>query len=128
MSQQASAPAFAMPQGASTGSPWEQNMQAQLARGTPQDLALQQQYMARQAAAGTGPQFQGAGRPGWQTSNAGQDMQRIADSMGKSIPQGANAGQAARQAGYYASQPTSMGQLWRSNPTQLEVTKWMGRG
>src|SRR5262252_3512165 len=83
MAQQSATPNSPwMPTGQSTGSPWEQNMQARLGQGTPEDAALQQRMYAAQAQAGQGPQFQGLGRPDWQTANPLESIRRANEVAG----------------------------------------------
>jgi len=157
MAQQGAGPGMAAnpaaPMGPETGTPWEQNMMARLGPSTnPEDIALRQRMFQVAQQAGTGPQFQGSGRPEWQQVGAqeavhrvspgvnmqnpmmyGDQIARLGNTMGgpSAIRPGTNTSpgsKAARATGYAASRPGAMGQLYRTNPAKLETTKWMGRG
>jgi hypothetical protein len=96
------------------------------------------------AAAGTGPQFQGPGRPEWQqvggqeavsranVMQGGPQIQNMGNAMGAGPattgPGAGRGNQAARQGGYYASQPGAMGTFARQTGAKpLEQPKWMAR-
>ena len=55
-------------------------------------------------------------------------LQNLAQSMGQGVPRGPNAGDGPRKAGYKASGKTPMDQIYRKNPVNPELPKWMGRG
>jgi hypothetical protein len=111
---------------------------------TPEDIAMRQKMFQAEAMRGQGPQFQGSGRPDWQSvgaagavgrvmPGAGQDprmygsplgagaqIQRLGNTMGPGpTTAGPGAGQAsstAMRAGYEAYKPGAMGQFARTNP------------
>ena len=139
-------PYAGMSPGSATGSPWEANMAGRLARGTPEDALMQQLLMRHQQ----GPQFQGSGQIGdnggyWgpaqmgppgnrmaQFYPAGEQMQRVGNAMAYApgVTPGPGAGRnnpAAMKAGYQASKPTQMDQLYRQTKPKVEQPKWMGR-
>jgi hypothetical protein len=158
MAQQGASPGMAAnpaAPAAMTGSPWEQNMMSRLGpSGTPEDIAMRQQLFAAQAKAGTGPQFQGSGRPEWQSVGAtgavsrimpgaqdpraygsplsqGAQIQRLGNTMGAGPtttgPGAGQGNQAARQAGYSAYKPGALGAFSRANPAKVEQPRWMAR-
>jgi hypothetical protein len=119
----------AAPTGATTGSPWEQAMMGRLNPSVnPEDIALRQRMFAAEAKRGTGPQFQGSGRPEWQQASAVEAVRRLGPAMGQPIGGSPDLGSAARAGGYYASRPGPMGYTWRTSPTTVEQPRWMSRG
>lgn len=120
-----------MPTGQATGSPWEQNMQTQLASsGGAPDLALQQAMLRRQQQMGQGPQYQGTGSIGGGTVSAAPQIQKLSQAMGSQLNTGQTPNPAAMKAGYQASTMTDMDKIYRAAAPnlKLEQPKWMGRG
>jgi hypothetical protein len=112
-------------------------MMGRLGRAGPEDMALRQRMMAAEAQRGQGPQFQGSGRPEWQSVGAkeairrvspGGPIQAMSSAMGQTMPMGVRPGTGA-QGGYYASQPGAMGTFARATGARApEQPRWMGRG
>jgi hypothetical protein len=126
-----------------------------LGQAGPEDMALRQRMMAAEAKRGQGPQFQGQGRPGWQSVGPKEAISRlgpgsrgqnrampgaaggpnpnaamqIGNAMGGQTPLGPRPGTGA-QGGYAAYQAGPMGMLEQQNPGMVkpaEQTQWMPR-